>query len=460
MECKECYGLLVAYVKGELPEPDAKLVEQHIAGCESCQWNEQAARRMLEEMREAEGGPIKSFARTIIERAIQERASDIHIEPDAEPKPPTDNLGDPFLDAEANTSVRIRFRIDGVLHDIFRLPRYVCSPLATHFMVLSEMNPFERRIPQSGRIHIRHAKRDYDLRAQTVPTTRGMRVVLRIFDKSFVLLDLGQLGLSETNLARVQEASVRPYGLFLIAGPAGGGRTTFAYSMLSALTRPAISILTIEDPVEVQLPGVSQTHVNRKAGMDYAEALKAMMRQDPDIILCADVPDTTVANLLGHIAVTGHLVLAPVIGNDAADGLKRFLDLTTEPLTTGKALIGVAGMRLVRKVCGDCAQDADPSAADVEFLRRAGIEEAPAKLKRNVGCGTCRQTGYRGRIGIHEVLLIDEELREKIRQSRVEETDIRAAISPSMLRDAGEKVIAGITTAEEAERVASAASIG
>jgi type IV pilus assembly protein PilB len=460
MECKECYGLLVAYVKGELPEADAKLVERHIAGCESCQWNEQAARRMLEEMGEAEGEPVKGLARTIVERAIQERASDIHIEPDAEPKRATSHLGDPFLDAEASTSVRIRFRIDGVLHEVFRLPRYVCSPLATHFMVMSEMNPFERRIPQSGRIQIRYAKRDYDLRAQTMPTTLGMRVVLRIFDKSFVLLDLGQVGLSETNLVRVQEASVRPYGLFVIAGPAGGGRTTFAYSMLSALTKHAISVFTIEDPVEVQLPGVSQTHVNRKAGMDYAEALKAMMRQDPDIILCGDVPDTTVANLLGHIAVTGHLVLAPVIGNDAADGLKRFLDLAAEPLTIGKALIGVAGMRLVRRVCSECAQDAEPSAADLQFLRRAGIDDAPATLKRTVGCGACRQTGYRGRIGIHEVLLVDDNLQEKIRSGQAEEADIRAAISPSMLQDAAEKVVAGITTVEEAERVASAASVG
>ena len=460
MECKECYGLLVAYVRGELPESDAKLVERHIAGCESCKWNEQAARHTLEEIRTAEDEPIKRMADTIIRRAIPERASDIHIEPDAEPKPATDEWGDPSLDAEARTSVRVRYRIDGVLHDVFRLPGYVTPALSTAFMVMSEMNPFERRVPQFGRIHIRHKDKDYDLRVGTMPTTLGMRVVLRIFDKGWLLLDLGEVGLSEVNLARVQEASVRPYGVFLIAGPAGGGRTTFAYSILSALVKPGISILTIEDPVEIRLPGVSQTHVNRKAGMDYADALKAMMRQDPDVILCGDVPDSTVANLLGHIAVTGHLVLAPVIGNDAADGLKRFLDLTTDPLTTGKALIGVAGMRLVRKVCADCAQDAEPSATELHFLRRAGINETPATLKRIVGCDSCRQTGYRGRTGIHEVLLIDDELREKLRLRHADETSLRAAISPSMLQDAADKVVAGITTLDEAERVTSVAAIG
>jgi type IV pilus assembly protein PilB len=460
MDCKECDGLLVAYVKGELSEEDAKLVERHIAGCESCRWNEQAARHTLEEMHEAEDEPIKRMVDTIIRRAIPERASDIHIEPDAEPKPATDEWGDSSLDGEAKTSVRVRYRIDGVLHDVFRLPGYVTPALSTAFMVMSEMNPFERRVPQFGRIHVRHRDKDYDLRVGTMPTTLGMRIVLRVFDKSSLLLDLGELGLSEVNLARIREASGRPCGVFLIAGPAGGGRTTFAYSMLSGLTKPGTSILTIEDPVEIRLPGVSQTHVNRKAGMEYADALKAMMRQDPDIILCGDVPDTTVANLLVHIALTGHLVLAPVVGNDAADGLKRYLDLTTDPLTTGKALIGVVGMRLVRTVCRECAQEVEPSATDLDFLRRAGIEEPPAKLKRIVGCDTCRKTGYRGRIGIHEVLLIDHKLQDRIRLGQAQQADLRAAISPSMLQDAAQKVVAGLTTLDEVERVTSVAASG
>jgi type IV pilus assembly protein PilB len=460
MECKECDGLLVAYAKGELSEEDAKLVERHIAGCESCRWNEQAARRMLDEMHEAEDEPIDGVAKALIQRAIQERASDIHVEPDSGPKPPTEEWGDPSLDAEAKTSVRVRFRIDGVLHDAGRLPGHAGSPLATRFMVMADMNPFERRVPQFGRIWIWHEQKEYDLRLGTMPTTLGMGIVLRILDRGSVLLDLGELGLSEVNLARVQEASVRPYGVLLIAGPAGGGRTTFAYSVLNALAKPQIAVFTIEDPVEIPLPGVSQTHINRKAGMDYPEALKAMMRQDPDIILCGDVPNTAVANLLAHIALTGHLVLAPVVGNDAADGLGRYLDLATDVPAAAKALIGVVGMRLVRTVCPECAQEVEPSATDLDFLRRAGIKEPPAKLKRIVGCDTCRRTGYRGRIGIHEVLLIDDVPQGRTCLGQADETSIRAAISPPMLFDAAQKVVAGLTTLDEVERVTSVAAIG
>jgi type II secretory ATPase GspE/PulE/Tfp pilus assembly ATPase PilB-like protein len=453
MECRECDGLLVAYVKGELAEADAAIVEGHLKTCGSCRWNEEAARNTLAEVYDADAAPVCAFARTIIHRAVQERASDVHIEPDSEPKPATHDLGDPSLDAEASSSVRIRLRIDGVLHDAWRLPGYMGAPLATRFMVMSEMNPFERRVPQFGRIHIRHGDSDHDLRVGTMPGTLGMRVVLRILSKSSVLIDLPRIGLSDVNLARVREASAQPCGVLLVTGPAGGGRTTFLYSLLADLAKPGISIMTIEDPVEVRLPGATQTHVNRAAGFDYAEALKAMVRQDPDILLCGEVPGPTVADLVAQVALAGHLVLGTVAGDDAADGLKRYLDLVTDPVTASKALIGVVGLRLVRRVCRDCVREVEPSDADLAFLRGAGIEHMPPKLRRGAGCEACRGTGYKGRTGIQEVLLLDQGVRKAIRSGQP--VQLRPLVRPSLQQDAAEKAAAGTTTVEEAARVTS-----
>jgi type IV pilus assembly protein PilB len=450
MDCKECDGLLVAYVKGELSKEDGALVKRHLAECESCRWNEQAARRMVELIGESDDETVINQAKTIIQEAICSRASDIHLDPTLR------EMDEPAEEGQGRISVRVRYRIDGVLHDVQRLSYGSWQALCRRLMVMSEMNPFERRIPQFGRIHIRHRDRDYDLRFGTLPTTSGMRIVMRILDKSSALFDLDELGLSETNRARVREVTARPWGVFLIAGPAGGGRTSFAYSLLNRLVKPATSILTIEDPVEVTLPGISHTHVNRKAGMDYPEALKAMMRQDPDIILCGEVTSSAVADLLNQIAATGHLVLAPVLGNDATDGLGRYLDLGTDPLTTGQALIGAVGMRLVRKVCAECAEAVEPSAADIEFLRRGGVEKVPQKLRRGTGCDRCRQTGYVGRTGIHEVLLIGDDLRERIQLGKADPEEFRAAIKPSMIEDAAAKAADGITTVEEAVRVTAA----
>jgi len=454
MDCKECDGLLVAYAKGELAEDDAKLVERHIAGCESCRWNEQAARRTLELLTESDDESVIKMAKTIIQRALDERATDIHVEPMITPTTGTAeaNGDEPDFGAASSRSVRVRYRIDGVLHEVMHLPGYVAPPLVTRLMVMSETDPFELRVPQFGRLHIRYRDRDYDIRLATLPTTAGMRIAMRLLSQGEASRDLADLGLSEVNLARIQEACVRPQGVFLVTGPAGAGRTTLLYAMLSRLSKPQISILTIEDPVEVRVSGISQIHVNRKAGMGYAEALKAILRNDPDIIMCAEVPDSEVARLLNEAALTGHLVLASLPANDAADGLSRFLDLGPDRLTGGKALIGGAGIRLVRKVCPECAEEVEPSAADLEFVRR-GVKAPPGALKRAKGCKTCHKTGYLGRTGIHEVLLIDEELREQIQLGQAGLGELRAAMQPSLMEDAAAKAAQGITTIDEAIRV-------
>ena len=298
-----------------------------------------------------------------------------------------------------------------------------------------------------------------DLRVATLPTWRGLRITCRILRSSARPLELGALGLSEVNLSRIRDACYRPNGVFLVAGPVGAGKTTLLYSMLNELSNTRISVLTVENPAETELPGVSQTHINAKLGLDYPAALKAIMHHDPDIVMCGDIPDTATADGLNHIALTGHLVLAPVTGVAAADGLLRYLDICGDALASGSVLIGVAGIRLVRTTCPDCAEDVEPTAVEAEFLRRAGVAEVPGTLRQGRGCDECRQTGYRGRTGIHEVLIVDEELRGRLVSGDADADLIEGALRPSLAEDAAQKVLAGITTAAEAARVVAAAKI-
>jgi len=472
MDCKECDGLLVAYVKGELPEEDVKVVERHIHGCDACRWNTQAARNSLELIASVseDDGPIAKLIDFIFAKASEERASDIHIDPGAATqsegtyKYTASALGDAFLQPREGASdtpkVGVRFRIDGVLHDVMALPRYVHAPLATRLCIMAEMNPFELRLPQFGRIAAQVNGEPLDLRVATLPTWRGLRITCRIVRSAARPLELGALGLSEVNLSRVRDACYRPNGVFLVAGPVGAGKTTLLYSMLNELSNTRISVLTVENPAETELHGISQTHINTKLGLDYPAALKAIMCHDPDIVMCGDIPDTATAGALNHIALTGHLVLAPVTGVDAADGILRYLDICGDTLAPGSVLIGVAGIRLIRTVCPDCAEDVEPTATEAEFLRRAGVAEPPSALRQGRGCDECRQTGYHGRTGIHEVLIVDEELRGRLVSGDADAELIERELRPSLAEDAAQKVLAGVTTAAEAARVVSAAKTG
>ena len=471
MECRECDGLLVAYVKGELSKEDARLVERHVAACRSCRWNAEWARQSLSRVADAadEERPAAKIVSFILQRAIQEGASDIHIERRAAPEPSpegaepgsppmlaaelahlVDALGEP--DDPAGASTVVRYRIDGVLRNAIQLPGLLHEPLAVRLMVVADLNPFERRVPQFGRVFMTHEGREYDFRVTTLPATRGLRFTIRILDRAAKTVGLDGLGLSDTNRERLQVACTQPTGLFLVAGPAGGGRTTLMYALLMHLNSEAISVMTVEDPVESEIPGLTQFHLNRRVGLDYPAALKAILRSDPDVIMCGEVPDGPTAAALVELAITGHLVITSVAGVDAAGGITRFLDLVPDRLLAAKVLIGAAGVRLVRKVCEHCAQEVEPAAIDVEYLRRAGVKEPPAKLRQGVGCDHCRKTGYRGRTGIQEVMAVRVAPGpERLPEASVEE--IRGVIRPSMAEDAAGKVVAGVTTIDEVQRV-------
>jgi type II secretory ATPase GspE/PulE/Tfp pilus assembly ATPase PilB-like protein len=325
-------------------------------------------------------------------------------------------------------------------------------------MVLADLNPFERRVPQHGRIRMSHEGREYDVRTGTLPATRGLRLTLRLFGGAAGTVGLEGLGLSETNRERLLAACGQPTGLLLVSGPAGSGRTTLLYALLMQLNREAVSIVTVEDPVESQIPGVTQMHVNRKMGLTYPAALKAFLRHDPDVVMCGEVADRETAAALVEVGITGHLVLAAIAGTDAADGVARFLDLAPDRLVATKVLLGAAGVRLLRRVCEHCAGEVETGALDLEYLRRGGINEPPATLPQGAGCDHCRKTGYRGRTGIQEVMLMRDVPPGRLPEATVD--DMRTAIHPSMLEDAAAKVVAGLTTVDEVQRVLAARAEG
>ncbi len=375
----------------------------------------------------ADEAPIIKITKVLIQRAIQERASDIHVEP--------------YQDR-----VRIRYRIDGMLHDIMPLPKYVHAPLVSRLKIMSNMNIAERRVPQDGRIHVRHAQRDYDLRVSVIPTTLGEKCVMRILDKQSIQIGLDELGFSDHMLTRVHHLIQQPNGMLLSTGPTGSGKTTTQYNILTNLNSVEVNIITIEDPVEYQLDGLSQVHVNRKAGLTFAIALKYFLRQDPDIILVGEIRDLETSEIAIQAALTGHLVLSTLHTNDA-------------PSTS---VIASISQRLARKICPHCKQPYEPRR---DMLLGLGIDPDAPEIKemtfyRGTGCDYCRGTGYRGRIGIFELMEMTEEIAELIVR-RASAGQIReAAVASGMitLREDGiDKIMNGITTIEEVTRVVSTA---
>ncbi len=391
----------------------------------------------------ADEAPIIKIAKVLIQRAIQERASDIHIEP-------------------YQNKVRIRYRIDGILHDMMPLPKYVHSPLISRFKIMSDMNIAERRVPQDGRIHVRHAQRDYDLRVSIIPTTIGEKCVMRILDKQSIQIGLEELGFSHEMLTRVHHLIQQPNGMILSTGPTGSGKTTTQYNIMTNLNSVEVNIITIEDPVEYQLDGLSQVHVNRKAGLTFAIALKYFLRQDPDIILVGEIRDLETSEIAIQAALTGHLVLSTLHTNDAPSTVTRLVDMGVEPFLISSSVIASISQRLARQICPHCKEPYEPRR---DMLLGLGIdpdapEHADTVLYHGTGCDACRGTGYRGRIGLFELMEMNEEIAELIVR-RASAGQIReAAIASGMttLRDDGvTKVLNGITTVEEVTRVVSTA---
>ena len=386
-----------------------------------------------------EEAPIIKITKVIIQRAIQERASDIHVEP-------------------MRRGVRVRYRIDGVLHEVLPLPRYVHAPLVSRLKIMAEMDIAERRVPQDGRIHIRHGDNDYDLRVSAIPTTLGEKIVMRILDKTSILIGLDALGLNAAMQAELEKLIVQPNGMLLSCGPTGSGKTTTQYSVLNKINSVEKNIITIEDPVEYQLSGLSQVHVNRKAGLTFAVALKYFLRQDPDIIMVGEIRDLETSEIAIQAALTGHLVLSTLHTNDAPSTTTRLVDMGVEPFLISASIIGALAQRLGRTLCENCKEPYQPRR---DQLLSFGFDPDLPENKdqvfyHGVGCEACRHTGYRGRTGIFELMIMTPELQEMVVR-RASHQDIKeAAIAQGMRTlkmDAFNKVLAGVTDVEEITRV-------
>lgn len=387
----------------------------------------------------ADQAPIIRIAHGIIQQAIKERASDIHVEPDLR-------------------NVRIRFRVDGVLQEVMRLPKHIHPPLISRYKIMADMNIAERRIPQDGRIGIRHQDKDYDLRVSCLPTLLGEKIVMRILDKTSVMIDINKLGFWPDTLAQLEQVIYQPNGMFLSTGPTGAGKTTTQYSILNRINSIEKNILTIEDPVEYQLPGISQVAVHRKAGLTFATGLRSFMRQDPDIIMVGEIRDLETAEMAIQASLTGHLVLSTLHTNDAPSTVTRLVDMGVEPFLVSATLVGALAQRLARRICTNCAEEYE---ADVEELASFGFKpedvgQDKVVLKRGRGCPQCNNRGFRGRLGIFEMMLVNDEINELIVR-RAPVPDIREAARANGMKtlqeDGLRKVLAGITTPEEVRRV-------
>ncbi len=383
--------------------------------------------------------PIIKIAKVLIQRGIQERASDIHVEP-------------------YQNRVRVRYRIDGVLHDVMQIPKYVHAPLVSRIKIMSDMNIAERRVPQDGRIHVRHADKDYDLRCSVIPTTLGEKAVMRILDKTSIQIGLQELGFEEETLAQLEKLIIQPNGMILSTGPTGSGKTTTQYNILNRILSVETNIITIEDPVEYQLDGLSQVHVNRKAGLTFAIALKYFLRQDPDIILVGEIRDLETSEIAIQAALTGHLVLSTLHTNDAPSTITRMVDMGVEPFLISSSVIASLSQRLTRQVCPNCKEPYTPRK---DQLLGFGFDpDAPENkdvvFYHGAGCDACRQTGYRGRMGIFELMVMNQDIAELI-VKRASAGQIReAAMASGMItlrEDGFKKVLRGVTTIEELTRV-------
>jgi type IV pilus assembly protein PilB len=388
-----------------------------------------------------ETAPIVRYVNLLILQALNERASDVHIEP-------------------TETDLRIRYRIDGVLHDVSTGPKTIAAAVTTRLKVMADMNIAEHRVPQDGRISLNVGAKGIDLRMATLPTIYGEKIVMRVLDKSSVVLGFTDLGFDGGMLERYESLYTKPYGTILVSGPTGSGKSTTLYTTLTALNSTEKNIITVEDPVEVPLKGVNQVQLNVKAGLTFAGALRAILRSDPDIILIGEIRDKETASIAIEAALTGHMVLSTLHTNSAAATPMRLIEMGIEPFLVTSALSGVVAQRLARRLCTHCKKPYVPTEADI---RAAGwtIEEVEAvgvlrEIYRSSGCSACAQTGYRGRLALAELMSMTEEVERMIIEGGSVEDIHRLAVSQGMvaLRQAGlRKAIEGETTLEEILRV-------
>ncbi len=415
----------------------------------------------------AEDAPIIRFVNSLIFNASKEKASDIHIEP-------------------GDKEVVVRNRVDGVLHEVRRAPKAHLPSIIARVKIMAGLNIAEKRLPQDGRIRRKIAGKEVDMRVATVPTANGERVTIRLLDKSAMALSLEVIGLATDHLRVIHETIHRPHGIFLVTGPTGSGKTTTLYSALSAINRPDLNILTVEDPVEFQLPGISQVQINPKINLTFSSGLRSFLRHDPDVIMVGEIRDKDTAEIAIQASLTGHLVLSTIHTNDAATGITRLVDMGVQPFLVASSLVALQAQRLVRRVCPHCCRPHKPLAVELQDLgvdpERFFAGEPPLKAPvldaegnhaplsppkgytlppaghvwEANGCEQCGNSGYTGRTGVYEVLNINEEVR-RLAIRNADASEIKgAAIEQGMrtLRDDGaHKVLTGLTTIDEVMRV-------
>ncbi len=385
-----------------------------------------------------EDAPIVKFVNLLITQGIQDGASDIHLEPNEH-------------------DLLVRFRIDGVLHEMMRSPRNIHAGVVSRLKIMAEMNIAERRVPQDGRLSVSAHGRKVDLRIATLPTVWGEKVVMRILDNSTAHLDLSQLGFSPENYSRFAESFTKPYGMLLVTGPTGSGKSTTLYATLNIINRPEVNIITVEDPVEYRLAGVSQVQTNPKAGLTFASALRSILRSDPDIVLIGEIRDHETAQIAIEAALTGHLVLTTLHTNDAPSAVTRLVEMGIEPFLVGSALDCVLAQRLARRLCMSCREEYKPTPETLAAARFPWDPAGPLPvLYRSKGCAKCAHTGYRGRVALHEVMQVSETL-ERMAVERATTAEItsaaRAEGMQSLRLDGMAKVLGGVTSLDEVLRV-------
>jgi type IV pilus assembly protein PilB len=391
----------------------------------------------IEQLREMmDDAPVVRLANLIIQQALRDKASDIHLQPEA-------------------TRLRVRYRIDGVMHDSMTVPKKAQAPLISRIKVMADMDIAERRAAQDGRISLKVAGSEYDFRVSTNPGVNGEKVVMRILDKKGIQVRLDQLGIPNVMMDEFEALINRSYGIITVTGPTGSGKSTTLYSVLNQLNSPDKNILTIEDPVEYQLPGLTQTQVNARAGVTFASALRTFLRQDPDIILVGEIRDPETALIATEAALTGHLVFSTLHTNDAPTAVARMIEMGIEPFLISSSVIGVLAQRLVRVICPECKEAYTPP---VDAFRRLNLsmDLESVTFYRGRGCERCRQTGYKGRIGVFELMLVTNHLRELILRKAPTHELRQAGLEAGMVtlrQDAMQKILEGVTTMEEALRV-------
>ena len=388
---------------------------------------------LLEEsISETENAPVVRLINSIISQAVKQKASDIHIEP-------------------AENNIRIRFRIDGDLQEVMTPEKSAHSAIVTRIKIMAKMDIAEKRLPQDGRIELQVDGREIDMRISTIPTVFGEKVVIRLLDRENFLATKTQLGFSQSNLELLDKLIKNPNGIILVTGPTGSGKSTTLYALLKELNNVRTNIITIEDPVEYRLEGINQVQVNPKAGMTFANGLRSILRQDPDIIMVGEIRDAETAQIAVRASITGHLVLSTMHTNDASSTITRLVDMGIEPYLVSSSVVGVVAQRLVRKICTHCK-----STYEADSFEKQVLNEDNAVIHKGRGCSACNGSGYKGRTAIHEVMAVNKDIRVLI-DKKASIDDIRSAAAANgtvTLRESCKKlVLSGVTTVEEMIRV-------